>query len=75
VDIPISLWDMLDAACAVQEFVTSRSFSDYVADRMLRSAVVRHLEIIGGAANGVAFELLQERQSRLQCRRCLFGSW
>jgi len=48
------LWDMLDAARAVQEFVTSRSFSDYVADRMLRGAVERHLEIIGEAANRVS---------------------
>ena len=48
------LWDMLDAARAVQEFLTSRSFSDYVADRMLRGAVERHLEIIGEAANRVS---------------------
>ncbi len=48
------LWDMLDAARAVQEFVTSCSFSDYVADRMLRGAVERHLEIIGEAANRVS---------------------
>jgi uncharacterized protein with HEPN domain len=48
------LWDMLDAARAVHEFVTSRSFSDHVADRMLRGAVERHLEIIGEAANRVS---------------------
>ena len=48
------LWDMLDAATAVQEFVASRSFSDYIADRMLRGAVERHLEIIGEAANRVS---------------------
>jgi len=48
------LWDMLDAARAVREFVARRSFSDYVADRMLRGAVERHLEIIGEAANRVS---------------------
>jgi uncharacterized protein with HEPN domain len=48
------LWDMLDAARAVQEFVACRSFSDYLADRMLRGAVERHLEIIGEAANRVS---------------------
>jgi len=48
------LWDMLDAASAVQGFVASRSFSDYLADRMLRGAVERHLEIIGEAANRVS---------------------
>jgi len=48
------LWDMLDAALAVQEFVASRSSSDYLADRMLRGAVERHLEIIGEAANRIS---------------------
>lgn len=48
------LWDMLDAARAVQGFVASRSFSDYVADRMLRGAVERHIEIIGEAASRVS---------------------
>lgn len=48
------LWDMFDAARAVQHFVTSRSFSDYVADRMLRGAVERHIEIIGEAASRIS---------------------
>jgi uncharacterized protein with HEPN domain len=45
------LWDMLDAARAIQKFVLSRSFEDYKSDRMLRGAVERHIEIIGEAAN------------------------
>ena len=48
------LWDMLDAARAIQEFVVSRSFEDYGSDRMLRGAVERHLEILGEAANRVS---------------------
>lgn len=48
------LWDMLDAARALEGFVTSRSSSDYLADRMLRGAVERHLEIIGEAASRVS---------------------
>jgi uncharacterized protein with HEPN domain len=48
------LWDMLDAARAVQSFVASRSFEDYTSDRMLRGAVERHIEIIGEAANCVS---------------------
>ena len=48
------LWDMLDAARAIQKFVMSRSFEDYGSDRMLRGAVGRHLEIIGEAANSVS---------------------
>lgn len=30
------LWDMLDAARAVTEFVSGRNLEDYVRDRMLR---------------------------------------
>jgi uncharacterized protein with HEPN domain len=48
------LWDMLDAARAVQSFAASRSFEDYGGDRMLRGAVEGHLEIIGEAANRVS---------------------
>jgi len=48
------LWDMLDAARAVSEFVAGRSLEDYLADRMLRGAVERHVEIIGEAARNVS---------------------
>jgi uncharacterized protein with HEPN domain len=48
------LWDMLDAARAIQKFVMSRSWEDYKSDRMLRGAVERHIEIIGEAANRVS---------------------
>jgi len=48
------LWDMLDAAKAVAEFVRDRSFNDYMRNRMLRGAVERHVEIIGEAARGVS---------------------
>ncbi len=48
------LWDMLDAARAVTEFVASKSYDDYARDRMLRGAVERHIEIIGEAAGKVS---------------------
>ncbi|HAS53563.1 MAG: hypothetical protein A2X56_11015 [Nitrospirae bacterium GWC2_57_13] len=48
------LWDMLDAARAVNEFVSSRKYNDYENDRMLRGAVERNIEIIGEAANHVS---------------------
>jgi uncharacterized protein with HEPN domain len=48
------LWDMLDAAKAVREFVAGKKFHDYLNDRMLRGAVERHLEIIGEAARRVS---------------------
>ncbi|MFC1705354.1 DUF86 domain-containing protein [Planctomycetota bacterium] len=52
------LWDMLDSARAVQRFVAGVTIEAYRADRMLRSAVEREIEIIGEAARGVssAFE-------------------
>lgn len=48
------LWDMLDAARAVAEFVSGRSFADYEQSRLLRGAVERHIEIIGEAARPVS---------------------
>ena len=43
------LWDVRDAADTIASFVHGRSFGDYSADRMLRSAVERQLEIFGEA--------------------------
>ena len=48
------LWDMLDAAKAIQGFVKEKSYDDYEKDRMLRGAVERHIEIIGEAARKVS---------------------
>ncbi len=48
------LWDMLDAARAVREFISEFSYQDYLDDRMLRGAVERHIEIIGEAASKVS---------------------
>jgi uncharacterized protein with HEPN domain len=53
------LWDMLDAAEAVLDFVRDKTPKDYLADRMLRGAVERHIEIIGEAARHVSAELKQ----------------
>ena len=48
------LWDVRDAADAVASFTQGRSFGDYLADRMLRAAVERKFEIIGGALSQLA---------------------
>ena len=48
------LWDMLDAARAVIQFTRDKRFEDFIADRMVRTAVERNLEIIGEAARGVS---------------------
>jgi uncharacterized protein with HEPN domain len=61
------LWDMLDAAKAVQEFVAGKSFNDYLEDRMLRGAVERHVEIIGEAANKVS-QSFQEEHAEIPWR-------
>jgi len=45
------LWDANEAAEAILEFVTGKSFEDYRTDRLLRSAVERQFEIIGEALN------------------------
>ncbi len=57
---PALLWDMLDAAKAINSFVIGRTFHDYLNNRMLRGAVERHLEIIGEAAGYIPLEI-QER--------------
>jgi uncharacterized protein with HEPN domain len=53
------LWDMWDAAQAIREFISGKTFHHYQRDRMLRGAVERHLEIIGEAANRVPLTFRQ----------------
>lgn len=36
-----SLWDMLEAARAIGQFVSSKTFADYEKDLLLRSGVER----------------------------------
>jgi uncharacterized protein with HEPN domain len=43
------LWDVRQAADSIVAFIGGRSFDDYVADVMLRSAVERQFEIVGEA--------------------------
>ena len=43
------LWDVRESADAITQFVAGRTFEEYVADRMLRSAVERQFEIVGEA--------------------------
>ena len=48
------LWDMLDAALAVESFVRGKTYEEYLSNRMMRGAVERHIEIIGEAARRVS---------------------
>jgi uncharacterized protein with HEPN domain len=50
------LWDMLDAARKIQQFVAGKNFHDYAQNEVLQSAVERKLEIIGEAARSVSQE-------------------
>ncbi len=43
------VWDALDAARLITEFVTGRTFDDYLSDIYFRSAVERQFTIIGEA--------------------------
>ncbi len=43
------LWDARQSADAIAEFVNGRTFEDYIADPIVRSAVERKFEIIGEA--------------------------
>ncbi|HXA25880.1 MAG TPA: HepT-like ribonuclease domain-containing protein [Acetobacteraceae bacterium] len=51
------LWDVRRAADSIAAFVESRSFADYAADLMLRSAVERQFEIAGEALNRLSQEV------------------
>ena len=46
-----ALLDMVGAMNAITEFVQGKTWEDYLADLLLRSAVERQLEILGEAAN------------------------
>lgn len=50
-ETPALLWDAGTAAHLIATFISRRSFSDYTADPMLRSAVERQFEIVGEALN------------------------
>jgi uncharacterized protein with HEPN domain len=51
-----SVWDMVQAAREIAQFVAGRQVADLEADRMLRLAIERDLEIIGEAAARVSQE-------------------
>jgi uncharacterized protein with HEPN domain len=53
---PALLWDMLESARQVREFVRGQTLEHYRENLMLRRAVERSIEIIGEAARGISEE-------------------
>ena len=51
------LWDMLQAARLVTDFLTDISEKRYLDDRLIQSAVERQIEIVGEAARRVSEDL------------------
>jgi uncharacterized protein with HEPN domain len=64
------LWDMLDAARAVQRFIENRDLEDYRADEQLRAAVERKIEIIGEAARRLS-ESFQQQHRHVPWRKIM----
>lgn len=54
IEVKKFLYDIRSAAKLVREFTNQKTFADYEADVMLRSAVERLLSIIGEAVSQIA---------------------
>jgi uncharacterized protein with HEPN domain len=65
------LWDVRRAADSIAEFVKDRSFVDYEADLMLRSAAERQLEIAGEALTRLSREAPQMARRLPDLRRAI----
>jgi uncharacterized protein with HEPN domain len=48
------LWDMREAARRIERFASGKSYDNYLADDLLRSAIERQFEIIGEAMTRLA---------------------
>jgi uncharacterized protein with HEPN domain len=57
-DDKIRFKHMFDAVLEVMEFTRNKSRSDLESDRKLKHALVRLLEIIGEAANGMSSDIV-----------------
>ncbi|HUS91487.1 MAG TPA: HepT-like ribonuclease domain-containing protein [Phycisphaerae bacterium] len=51
---PAYLWDMLDRARRIQDYLCGRTHEDYLADCQLQDAIERCVEVIGEAARRVS---------------------
>jgi uncharacterized protein with HEPN domain len=58
-DLPL-LWDMLEAARKIQQFIVGKNFPSYSHDEVLQAAVERKIEIIGEAARTISEAFRQQ---------------
>ena len=61
------LWDMLEAAKEITQFVKGKTFEEYFKDLVLQAAVERKIEIIGEAARRVS-ETFREANPQISWR-------
>jgi uncharacterized protein with HEPN domain len=54
------IWDMLDAARAIQRFMAGMRFEEFLKDRKLQLAIERCVEIMGEASRRISDELKAE---------------
>ena len=52
-EILAHLHDILQAGRAIKEFISRRTFKEYAADELFRSAVERKFEVMGEAINRI----------------------
>jgi uncharacterized protein with HEPN domain len=55
-----NLWDMLEAARQISEYVKGHHFSDLETNRLLRDGIERQLEIVGEAARRISAEFREQ---------------
>lgn len=48
------LWDMLQRACRIRDFVAGKTLDDYLGSQQLQDATERCVEVIGEAARNVS---------------------
>jgi uncharacterized protein with HEPN domain len=67
---PAYLWDMLDAARSVLQFVGEKTFDEYLDHPVIQAAAERKIEIIGEAARRVSEEF-KKSHSEIPWRRII----
>lgn len=66
------LWDVRDAADAIQGYLQGRSFDDYIANRLLRAGVEREFVTIGEAMTQLA-KIALDLAARISDLRRIIG--